>query len=204
MSRNALADRLRRIGWMACIGSSALLAGQAGWVHAKAVLAQQLLQRSWSAVQFGRDAPAPWPGADTRPVARLRMTRLGIDQVVLEGDSGRVLAFGPGWAPSSAAPGAQGNVVLSGHRDTHFAWLQQLQAGDVIELDTPGATRRFVIRSHRVADARREQIALGDEDRLTLVTCWPFEAVQSGGPLRYVVSADPLIDDAAALALSAR
>ncbi len=204
MSRITLAERLRRIGWAACIGGSAVLAGQAGWVHAKAVLAQQLLQHSWNQASAAQPAAAPWPGADTHPVARLRMTRLGIDQIVLAGDSGRVLAFGPGWAPSSATPGQHGNVVLSGHRDTHFAWLQQLQAGDVIELDTPAATRRFVIRSHRVADARREQINLGAGDRLTLVTCWPFEAMQSGGPLRYVVSADPLIEGDATLALSAR
>jgi sortase A len=43
----------------------------------------------------------------------------------------------------------------------------------------------------RVVDSRRTRIALAAEGpRLTLVTCYPFDAVVPGGPLRWVVTVD--------------
>ena len=97
-------------------------------------------------------------------------------------------------------------MVISGHRDTHFAFLQTLAPGDAIELDAPDGTRRYRVTALRVADTRREALALGADDALLLVTCWPFDAVVPGGPLRYVVQArpDPLDSVVAALGEAAR
>lgn len=168
-------------------------ATDAGWITAKAALAQVLLERSWQQARADGVAPAPWPWADTRPVARLRAPGLGIEQYVLAGDNGRTLAFGPGWSEASALPGSPGLSVVSGHRDTHFAWLQHLQAGDGIELDTGAGLRRFRVEAMEVVDARHQRIALDPgRDALALVTCWPFDAVAAGGPLRYVVTARAL------------
>lgn len=168
-------------------------AADAGWITAKATLAQLLVANSWQQLRGDGVAPAPWPWADTRPVARLRAPALGIDQYVLAGDSGRTLAFGPGWSEASAAPGRPGLSVVSGHRDTHFAWLQQLQPGDELELDTAHGPRRFRVDAMEVVDARHQRISLDPgRDALALVTCWPFDAVAPGGPLRYVVTASAL------------
>ena len=182
--------RLRRSGWL--LLSLALLAGaQPGWLHAKAALAQLLLARSWAAAVAGQ-APLPWPGADTRPVARLQFARLGIDQIVLAGDSGRTLAFGPGWAESSAPPGAVGTTVISAHRDTHFAFLRALREGDRLLLEGMRGEETFVVSAREVVDSRTQRIAIGgDARRLLLVTCWPFDALRAGGPMRYVVTAEP-------------
>lgn len=179
---------------------AALLAGllaaglglDAGWLHAKAWLAQALLQQAWTATRAAQTAHKPWPWADTHPVARLRVAAHGVDQIVLAGDAGRSLAFGPGWAEASAAPGQAGPSVISGHRDTHFAFLQALAPGDAIELESPRGTRRYVVAALRVADVRREALALDGRDALWLVTCWPFDALSAGGPLRYVVRAEPV------------
>jgi hypothetical protein len=49
----------------------------------------------------------------------------------------------------------------------------------------------FTVTDVRVVDSRRTRLALdGDEPRLTLVTCYPFDAIRPGGPLRFVVTAD--------------
>lgn len=166
--------------------------GHAGYVHAKARLAQFLLERAWRHAQVDGVAPRPWPWADTVPVARLHVARLGIERIVLEGDSGRTLAFGPGWAPASARPGARGVVLVSAHRDTHFAFLRDLQRGDRIALESEHGTRRYRVDDLRVLDSRSGSAALpADADGLVLVTCWPFDAIGPGGPLRYVVSAVP-------------
>lgn len=184
----------RALSGLALLGALAFVA-DAGWISAKASVAQVLVERSWHRAGQTGVAPVPWPGADTHPVARLRMPGLGIDQFVLAGDSGRTLAFGPGWSQASAAPGTPGLSVLSGHRDTHFAWLEHLQPGDELELETGHGLRRFRVEGLEVVDASRHRIGLDTgRDILALVTCWPFDAVAPGGPLRYLVTARPLDD----------
>lgn len=179
------------VAWLLLAGALVLTI-DAGWLHAKAWLAQQLLQSAWRTARATREPQRPWPWADTHPVARLRVPAHGIDQIVLAGDAGRTLAFGPGWAESSAPPGGRGTSVLSGHRDTHFAFLGALRVGEAIELDAAAGTQRYTVRALRVADVRREAIALAEgSDGLLLVTCFPFDAVVPGGPLRFVVYATP-------------
>lgn len=164
--------------------------GNAGYVHAKAALAQVLLREAWERAQSGDASPRPWPWADTWPVARLRVPRLAVDQIVLAGASGRTLAFGPALSPAGAAIGAEGAAVLSGHRDTHFAFLRELVTGDRVWLDTPQGRVAYAVEHATIVDARRARLATGgDGARLVLVTCWPFDAVEPRGPWRYVVEA---------------
>lgn len=169
-----------------------LMAGQAAWLPAKAALAQGLLANSWNQALADGGEHRPWPWADTHPVARLSSQRLDVSQVVLAGDGGRTLAFGPGWAESSSPPGRPGTVVISGHRDTHFRWLQDLRTGDVLALQTRDGLRRYSVQTTRVADSRRERIAASAADQLLLVTCWPFDATAPRGPLRYLVTLVPV------------
>jgi sortase A len=184
--------RSRRALAVLLAGFALWLGVDAGWMQAKAWLAQQLLHAAWADTQATQQAHKPWPWADTTPVARLRAPRMAIDQIVLSGDAGRTLAFGPGWAEASAAPGTRGTVVLSGHRDTHFAFLRELSPGDELQLEAGRDARRYRVVSMRVADTRYDAIALReDDDALLLVTCWPFEALAPGGPLRYVVRTEP-------------
>ncbi len=176
---------------LALSGSAALAHGC--WLPAKAWLAQVLLQRAWERVEAGEAEAKPWPWADTSPVARLRMPRLHVDTIVLRGDSGRTLAFGPGWTESSALPGERGLSVVSAHRDTHFAFLREARVGDEVAIERDGRVTAYRIDALRVVDARRERIDTSvDGDTLVLVTCWPFDALDARGPLRYVALAHPL------------
>jgi sortase A len=164
--------------------------GHAAYMTAKAALAQLLLQQAWQRHLETGAMSKPWPWADTAPVARLRVSRLGIDEIVLRGDSGRSLAFGPGWAESSARPGEPGLSVISAHRDSHFAFLRALSVGDAIRVDALHKTEEYRVVSIRIVDSRHQRIALHDDvDALVLVTCYPFDALDARGPLRYVVSA---------------
>lgn len=174
----------------ALLAAAMMIAANAAWLPAKAALAQQLLHSSWQSAQADGGAHRPWPWADTHAVAKLVQPRLGISQVVLAGDSGRPLAFGPGWAESSAAPGSTlGTTIISGHRDTHFAWLRDLRRGDTLTLETPQGPREFQVAAMQVVDSRVHRIATGnDAGPLVLVTCWPFEATAPRGPMRYVVT----------------
>ena len=182
----------------ALIGLTILLAvvglgelGRVGWIHVKARLAQHLLQRAWARTVRGEDRARPWPWADTWPVARLRVPAHGVDLIVLAGVSGRTLAFGPGHAPDSAAPGTPGTAIVTGHRDTHFRFLERVKPGDEVLVELPGGRpTRLTVEATSVVDSRTAVIR--SEDRaagLILITCYPFDAVVPGGPLRYVVTA---------------
>lgn len=164
--------------------------GHAGWVEAKAALAQVLLTRAWEHTRTTGEPARPWPWADTVPVARLRVPRLDVAQIVLSSAGGRSLAFGPSLSGAGALPGEPGTVVVSAHRDTHFRFLRELSIGDRVWLETAAADHGYEIVAIRVVDSRREGIAVdGDEALLNLVTCYPFDAINPRGPLRYVVTA---------------
>jgi len=109
---------------------------------------------------------------------------------VLEGDSGAVLAFAPGRAPAGGTPETHRSVVISGHRDTHFRFLQDLRTGDPLILETPRGKQDYRVTGTAIRDARTDRIAIrkGVEE-LILTTCYPFDAPIAGGPLRYLVAA---------------
>ena len=165
--------------------------GQGAYIPAKAWLAQELMQRAWLRVNAGEDRATPWPWADTWPVARLSAKSHDVDLIVLAGGSGRTLAFGPGHLGASALPGEIGNMVIAGHRDTHFAFLRNVEPGTRVSVESfGGATYVYEVTGLNVVDSRTGSLLLDTDDpMLTLVTCYPFDAVNPGGPLRYVVTA---------------
>jgi sortase A len=166
--------------------------GSGAWIYVKAQVAQVLLQRTWAGTLASQQDVKPWPWADTWPVARLVVPSQHIDQIVLEGAYGRTLAFGPGHVESTAELGDSGAIIVTGHRDTHFRFLERLQRGDVVALqDRRGQWIHFTVQDHQIVDFRTASIHPdGDGTQLVLVTCYPFDAITPGGPLRYVVTAE--------------
>lgn len=166
-------------------------AGRGVWIQAKAALAQVLIAQAWSRTLAGEAHAKPWPWADTWPVAKLSVPRLGIDCYVLAGADGSALAFGPGHVAKTTLPGEQGNSVIGGHRDTHLAFLKNVKPGDALIVERPDGVRV----SYRAASAEvvdRRDVWVMEQSgpaRLTLVTCYPFDALRAGGPQRYVLLA---------------
>jgi sortase A len=92
---------------------------------------------------------------------------------------------------ASAMPGEVGNAVIAGHRDTHFQFLKDVQAGEVLILESGrGLEYSYEVIGVDIVDSRRGSLRLDtDTAMLSLVTCYPFDAIEAGGPLRYVVTA---------------
>ncbi|MDA9982313.1 class GN sortase [Gammaproteobacteria bacterium] len=165
------------------------------YMAGKARLAQILLSAAWARTsQYGKPT-APWPWADTYPVARLEVPGLDIDQIILAGASGRTLAFGPAHVDGSAAPGSSGTSIISGHRDTHFEFLRHLQTGDLLIVSDAGNNRRrYRVDRNEILDTRNRQLRIDPaNEALVLVTCFPFDALIAGGPLRYLVHAEAVL-----------
>ena len=189
---NAIQRQLPRIGIGALLTLAVAMIASAGWIHVKAAVAQVLLQRAWTQSDSGRRNVRPWPWADMAPIAQLVVPRLGKRFIVLNDDSGQALAFGPGWTPSSAVPGTRGLSVISAHRDTQFAFLQNVREGDRIEVDAAAGKRSYRVVSMRIVDSQNLRLANADStDALVLVTCYPFAAIVPGGSQRYIVEALP-------------
>lgn len=165
------------------------------WIPLKAQLAQELLNMAWAQSQAEQARNRPWPWADTWPVGRLRLPDGNDPMVVLAGTSGESLAFGPGHVTASALPGHAGTVILAGHRDTHFSVLQEIRVGDRLALQgLDGDWHRYQVVNERVVDSRHSRLDYRPDgtNRLILVTCYPFDALDPHGPLRYVIEAEDL------------
>jgi len=185
------ARRILAVATIILFLAGALQFGQGLYIHAKAQLAQVLLERAWQRTLAGEAAVKPWPWADTWPVARLVAPAQNADLLVVAGANGRSIAFGPGHLEGAPLPGAAGNSVVGGHRDTHLAFLRHVKRGDRLSVERADGKRiEYRITERDVLDKSDTWVTRNDgSSRLTLVTCWPFDALRAGGPQRYVVIA---------------
>jgi sortase A len=186
--------RASRLAFWLALAAAVTVLATGFWIPAKAALAQMLLERAWAATRSGHDDVRPWPWADTVPIARLSIPHLDVSWIVLSGASGRNLAFAPAHLDGSALPGEAGVAVIAGHRDTHFERLGELVPGmDVLLENGQGEIGRYTVTGSEVIDSRTTQLRLDAESPvLVLVTCYPFDALTAGGPLRYLVEARAL------------
>ena len=165
-------------------------------IELKARVAQVLLQYAWHKTIKTGENQRPWKSFDGNPILRLTIPDYEVDQIVLKGTSGQSLAFGPAFHEESLLPGNGGTTVLSSHRDSHGIYIKKLQIGDIIKLqDRYQQWHTYQIDDFSIIDVSKYSIStLNTEDNLLIITCYPFNAIRSGTPLRYVVSASQNLD----------
>lgn len=193
--------RLRRRVGRALVAGGLLLVAVAstryadGAVRADRVREQWEIQRAHAAVSRIRQARVDQyggagfePGA---PVARLRIPRLELDEIVIEGVGVEELNVGPGHLPGSVLPGETGNAIISAHRDRHFLELGRLAIGDTVTTEVGAHETRWIVVSRRVVGAGAPALFETREPTLTLTTCWPIRFF-GPAPDRLIVTARPL------------
>ena len=121
--------------------------------------------------------------ATASPVTRLRVARLGIDVVVVQGVTREALRAGAGHYPNTPLPGDRGNVAIAGHRVTYghpFRPLDQVVRGDRIELTTPVGTFVYVVTRGPFVVRPDDLSVLRQDERsmLTLTTCNPVHSAR--------------------------
>lgn len=186
------------------VAGSALVAW-AGNAYARGWLAQERARSEWdqrvarAAVEHSRAVAAsasPRVAASGTPVARLVIPKIGLDDIVLEGVTAASLNGGPGHLPGSALPGAEGNAVVSAHRDRHFRRLGEVAIGDTIRTQTIDDSVSWTVVGRRVVDRGAPAIRSESGPVLTLTTCWPIGYL-GGAPERLILRAIPLAARAA-------
>jgi sortase A len=123
------------------------------------------------------------------PQAILRIARINLEAPVFEGTDDLTLNRGVGRIIGTARFGQSGNIGIAGHRDGFFRGLQNVTKGDVVELERPGMTFRYVVSQIDVVTPQDTEVLNPTATpTVTLVTCFPFYFVGSA-PKRFVVRA---------------
>jgi sortase A len=123
------------------------------------------------------------------PLGRIEISAIGLTAMIMEGTDGRTLRRAVGHIPGTPLPGQQGNVVITGHRDTFFRGLRNIHKDDEITLTTLDGAYSYRVDFTQVVQP--EDIAVldhSDDAILTLVTCYPFYFV-GPAPKRFIVRA---------------
>ena len=129
---------------------------------------------------------------DGDAIARLKVPRLDLSVVVVNGTSTSDLRRGPGRHEDSFLPGEGELVYVAGHRTTYgapFSAINELEPGDTITVELPYGTVEYRVTRHRIVDDDDLSVleSRGREE-LVLQACHPrFFASQ-----RYLVYARPV------------
>jgi sortase A len=192
------------IGGSLVLGGLAFLMGQAAIYRAR--------DRAHLASLMAKAAPARLPSHTYRAalanlplkmgsvLGELQIPRVGIDMLVLEGDTSGILREGAGHIPGTAMPGGHdGNVGVAAHRDTYFRPLRFIHPGDTIILNTPVGSYQYRVQSARVVEPSDVAVLNNTKQpTLTLVTCYPFYFI-GHAPYRFIVRAAQVLPDQASV-----
>ena len=196
-------ERAARLAGVGLCIAGAVLLGHAGVRYATGAYRADLARQQWEEQQARTAVAAARQRASNSvafvservavgsPVARLRIPRIRLDEIVLEGVGDDELNAGPGHLPGSALPGMRGNAVISAHRDRHFSHLDALQIGDTIRTETGQSSGSWVIVARRIIDRDAPALFQSAEPTLTLTTCWPVRYFGSA-PDRLILTAKPV------------
>jgi sortase A len=130
------------------------------------------------------------PAVNGDLIGLIKVPRLGISVIVIEGTGARILRRAAGHISGTALPGQPGNVGIAGHRDTFFLPLQNIRINDTITLTTLlGDYRYRVVSTRIVSPADVAVLNRSGNEVLTLVTCYPFYFI-GAAPDRFIVRAE--------------
>jgi len=128
-------------------------------------------------------------GVSRTSLGRIEICSIGLEAMILEGTDARTLRRAVGHIPGTPLPGQQGNVAITGHRDTFFRPLRNIRKDDEIRLTTLNGSYRYWVDSIKVVEPEDMGVLDNSDDAiLTLITCYPFYYV-GPAPKRFIVRA---------------
>jgi sortase A len=117
--------------------------------------------------------------ADGSPVGRIRIPRIGVSFVIVNGTSTSALQSGPGIFPETVFPGRRGTTAIAGHRTTYlapFRHIDELRRGNRIMLDMPYAHFTYTVIGSAIVAPTDVHAAVDyvGYSRLVLSACTPL------------------------------
>jgi sortase A len=113
-----------------------------------------------------------------RAIGRVRIPRLDLDTVMVQGTDADTLQRGPGHYPDTDLPGERGTTGIAGHRTTYlapFRDIDELERGDEIVVEMPYGTFTYEVEREKVVEPSDVQIVRNvGHDRAVLTACHPL------------------------------
>jgi sortase A len=152
---------------------------------------QKSLEEEWNrqaaAERSGEEPATPASQNSTGKLTRVVIPRISLDAVVVEGVTRKQLLKGPGHMTETATPGEAGNAVITGHRDTFFRHIYELEKGDDILIRRHGQIYRYQVTGKKIVMPEDVYVLHQTPDaQLTLITCYPTYYI-GPAPKRLVV-----------------
>jgi sortase A len=126
-------------------------------------------------------------------VGILSIPKIKSQLAIVEGTDPNDLKKGVGHYKGSYFPEENGQIVLSGHRDTVFRRLGELEPGDTFEVKMPNGNFKYELTHTKIVDAEDRTIITlqNTQEELIVITCYPFRFV-GNAPQRYIIYAKPI------------
>lgn len=123
----------------------------------------------------------------------LDIPKIDAELPIVEGTDEDELEKGVGHYKSTVFPSENDQILLSGHRDTVFRRMGELEIGDILTVKVPYGEFSYEIVETRIvsADDRTVIKSTAPDEVLTVSTCYPFNYVGSA-PDRYIINALPV------------
>jgi sortase A len=137
---------------------------------------QRQLEARWEKqmAQAATTTPGLPKASAQEMLTRVSIPKIGLDAIVVEGATHKQLAVGPAHITNTALPGETGNAVITGHRDTFFRHIYELQKGDVIYVRRNGEVFKYEVTGKKIVKPEDLSVLKPTTDaQLTLITCYP-------------------------------
>lgn len=189
----SLRERSRRLPpqffSIALIAVGALLVLFVGLQYGRMSLEQKRLAAKWERQQQLQAGPAPakQEAAVDDGLVRLVIPKISLTSFVVEGTNRHSLLLGPGHMRNTAVPGETGNAVITGHRDTFFRHIHELEKGDQFFVERSGKRFVYEVTGKRIVEPEEVGVTNPTNDaQVTLITCYPTYYI-GPAPKRLVV-----------------
>ncbi|MDU0078232.1 class D sortase [Bacillus sp. IS1] len=126
-------------------------------------------------------------------VGILSIPKIDAELPIVEGTAAEDLSKGVGHYKGSSYPNENGQIVLSGHRDTVFRRTGELKHGDTLKLSLSYGEFEYKITDTKIVDEDDTSVITlqHKEEELILTTCYPFSYI-GDAPERYIIYAAPI------------
>ena len=153
-------------------------------------LEQKRMAEAWEQEQAIRsESPTTQQAHATRDdgMVRLVIPKIELASFIVEGTNHKSLLLGPGHMTKTAEPGEVGNAVITGHRDTFFRHIYELEKGDQVYVERGGKRFVFEVTSKKIVEPDDMSVVRPTSDaEVTLITCYPIYFI-GPAPKRLVV-----------------
>lgn len=159
----------------------------------EAALQEALEKTTSSSKDTENGVPDDWNPAIGEAIGILELPKIEAELPIVAGTDPNELAKGVGHYTGSSYPGEIGQIVMSGHNDTVFLRLGELEMGDTFQVKMPYGEYTYEIYDSKIVDENDLSIITlqKETEEFILTTCYPFH-VLGPTPERYILYAKPV------------